>query len=72
MTTTAALIAQTSIMAKASVMATELEEHYRRRVAAGADPFAEAEERDRVFYDGLVAAGLQPRDAARAVRRFFN
>lgn len=67
-TTHAILTAE--LMATARVLADDLNRLYRERVNAGGDPQGEAEARDRAFYDGLVAAGMMPRDALRTIERF--
>jgi hypothetical protein len=69
--TTAHVVKTAQLMSLARGLAEELRELYQRRVNAGADPIGEAEEARRAMYEGLVSAGMMPRDAQRTTERFL-
>jgi hypothetical protein len=71
LSTTAHVVRTAQLMALARQMAAELTALYQGRVNAGGDPIGEAEEAQRAMYEGLLAAGMTPRDAQRTVGRFL-
>jgi hypothetical protein len=71
MSTTAHVVRTAELMAKARGLAQELGELCQLRINAGADPMGEVQAARTAMCEGLVAAGMTPRDAIRTTERFL-
>jgi hypothetical protein len=71
MSTTAHVVRTAELMAKARGLAKELGDLCQMRINAGGDPIGELEAARAAMYEGLIVAGMTPRDALRTTERFL-